>query len=455
MKTSIRIASGQGFWGDLPRAPIDQIRKGPIDYLVMDYLAEVSMSIMQKQRMKDPEHGFAQDFVELLDEVLPELQEKNIKIISNAGGVNPVACKDAVLKVARKYELFDLKIAVVDGDDILPDLDRLLEEGHLLKNMETDEPITVVKDRLLNANIYLGSQAVVKALKQDVDIVITGRVADPSLTLAPMVYEFDWENDHYDKIAAGTVAGHILECGAQASGGNFTDWRDVNDFSEIGFPIVEACPDGTFYVTKHENTGGLVNEMTVKEQLIYEIANPAEFLTPDVTVDFTSIEVEQVGKNRVKVSGVKGKPASSTFKVSASYRDGFKISSTLVYCWPDALYKAKKAAEILRNRAKNLGLDFERFRTEFVGINACSEDPAELNADLSDVNEVQLRISASGASREDLNRLGKEFAPLILTGPGGVTGYAGGRPKASEMVAYWPALLDKKAANSRVKIYSP
>ncbi|MEX0994282.1 MAG: acyclic terpene utilization AtuA family protein, partial [Balneolaceae bacterium] len=439
VKEFIRIASGQGFWGDLPRAPVDQIRKGPIDYLIMDYLAEVSMSIMQKQKMKNPGHGYARDFVVLLEEMLPEIRKKNIKVISNAGGVNPGACKDAVLEIARTHGMDDLNIAVVDGDDLLPNLETLLENGHLLDNMETGESITTVKESLLNANIYFGSRPVVEALRRGADIVITGRVADPSLTLAPMVYEFDWNYEDHNRIAAGTVAGHLLECGAQASGGNFTDWKEVENLEEIGFPIVEAYPDGTFYITKHDNTGGLVNEKTIKEQLIYEIADPARFLTPDVTVDFTSVEVKQSGKHRVKVSGVRGLPETPTYKVSASYEDGYKISATLVYCWPDALSKAKKAGHILQVRAKNLNLEFDDFRIEFIGINACSEDPSELVKDHSDLNEVQLRVSVSGSSEEDLNRLGKEFAPLILTGPGGVTGYAGGRPKASRLVAYWPA----------------
>lgn len=455
MKKSIRIASGQGFWGDLPRAPVDQIRKGPIDYLVMDYLAEVSMSIMQKQKMKNPDHGYARDFVAFLKEVLPDIREKNIKIISNAGGVNPQACKEAVLELARAGGFNDLNVGVVDGDDLLPDLDRLLESGYPLNNMETGEKMTSIRDRLLNANIYFGSRPVVEALTQGADIVITGRVADPSLTLAPMVYEFGWKYGEHDKIASGTVAGHLLECGAQASGGNFTDWREVERLEEIGFPIVEAFPDGTFYVTKHENTGGLVSVKTVKEQLVYEIGDPSEFLTPDVTVDFTSVGIEQAGKDRVMVSQVKGMPETDTYKVSASYKKGYKLSSTLVYCQPDALLKAKKAGEILQSRADSLGLKFDRFRVEYIGVNACNEDPAELERDHLQLNEVQLRVSASGSSREDLDRLGKEFAPLILTGPPGVTGYAGGRPKASEVVAYWPALLDKKATNPRVQIYSP
>ncbi len=453
MKEFIRIASGQGFWGDLPNAPINQVKKGEIDYLVMDYLAEVTMSIMQKQRQKNQDHGYALDFVGVIEDTLYEISNHGVKVISNAGGVNPIACKDAILDIARKKGISGIKIAVVDGDDILPDLDKIISTGHALKNMETGEPIVTVKDNLLSANVYFGSKPVVEALQRGADIIITGRVTDTGLTLAPMIYEFGWPFSDYDKMAAGTIAGHIIECGGQVSGGNFTDWETVEDLVEIGFPIIEAYPDGSFFVTKHENTGGLVSEMTVKEQLMYEIGDPSEYITPDVIADFTSVELEGAGKNRVKVFGIKGRPETPTYKISASFNDGYKISSTLVYCWPDAAQKALKAGEILKKRADHLGLEFDDFRVELVGLNACSEDPSVLDKNLDHLNEVQLRVSARSHSKEDLNRFGKEIAPLILTGPSGVTGFAGGRPRASDVVAYWPALLDKKVARPRVNLY--
>lgn len=453
MKDFIRIASGQGFWGDLPNAPVNQVKKGPIDYLVMDYLAEVTMSIMQKQRMRNEEYGYARDFVDVIEAILPEVAGKGIKVISNAGGVNPEACKDAILKVIENEGYEDIKVAVVDGDDILDDIDNLIAEGHHLNNMETGEPVETVKDKLLSANVYFGCRPVVEALAKDADIIITGRVTDTGLTLAPMVHEFGWSFDDYDKMSAGTIAGHIIECGGQVSGGNFTDWEAVDDFINIGFPIIEAYPNADFYVTKHEGTGGLINEMIVKEQLMYEIGDPAEYITPDVIADFTSIHLEEDGKNRVKVFGIEGRPETDTYKISASYNDGYKISSTLVYSWPDALKKAVKAGEILKGRADNLRLDFEEYRIEYVGVNGSNERPITEKDFEEDHNEVQLRVSASGQSREDLNRFGKEVAPLILTGPSGVTGFAGGRPKASDIVAYWPALLDKDAVKPRVRIF--
>lgn len=454
MKDSIRIASGQGFWGDLPDAPVKQAKNGPIDYLVMDYLAEVTMSIMQKQRMRNSEYGYARDFVDVIDSILPEISGKGVKVITNAGGVNPEACKDALLGVIKEHGYNDITVAVVDGDDILDKIDKLTEGGHSLSNMESGEPVETVKDRLLSANIYFGSRPIVEALEMGADIVVTGRVTDTGLTLAPMIYEFGWNFDDYNKMAAGTIAGHIIECGAQVSGGNFTDWKTVDDFIDIGFPIIEAYPDASFYVTKHEQTGGLINEMTVKEQLLYEIGDPAEYITPDVIADFTSVKLAQDGKNRVRVYGIKGREETDTYKVSASYKDGFKLSSTLVYSWPSALGKAVKGGEILQGRAEALNLSFDKFRVEYIGLNGCSEDPVTEDYFDRDHNEIQLRVSVSGQNKKDLDRFGKEIAPLILTGPSGVTGFAGGRPKASEVIAYWPALLEKKAVEPRVRIFN-
>lgn len=453
MKEKIRIASGQGFWGDLPNAPIEQVKNGPIDYLVMDYLAEVTMSIMQKQKMRNENYGYARDFVEVVEAVLPDIAKKGIKVISNAGGVNPEACKNALLKVIKEHGYDDIKVAVVDGDDILSSIDQLIGDGHMLHNMETGEAITTVKDKLLSANVYFGCKPVVEALEKEADIVITGRVTDTGLTLAPMVHEFGWQFDDYDKMSAGTIAGHIIECGAQVSGGNFTDWERVEDFVNIGFPIIEALPNGEFFVTKHEGTGGLISEMTVKEQLMYEIGDPTEYITPDVIADFSSVNLEQDAKNRVRVFGIKGRSETDTYKISASYNDGYKISSTLVYSWPDALKKAHKAGEILKGRADKIGLRFNEYRVEYVGVNGNNEEPITDEHYREEHNEVQMRVSASGQNKDDLNRFGREIAPLILTGPSGVTGFAGGRPKASDIVAYWPALLDKEAVEPRVRIF--
>lgn len=448
MKDRIRIASGQGFWGDLLSAPVDQVTKGPIDYMMLDYLAEVTMSILQKQKRKDPTLGYARDLVPLMEQILPTIVEKGIKVITNGGGVNPIACAEAILVVARKLGIKALRIGVIVGDDILERIDELLAMNILLKNMETGEPVSTVRSRLQSANVYFGAFPIVEALQQGAQIVIAGRTTDTGLTLAPMVHEFDWKQNHWDKLAAGTVAGHILECGGQASGGNFSaDWKSVPSLAHIGFPIAEAHPSGEVFLTKHEHTGGLVSMQTVKEQLLYEIGNPNEYITPDCVADFTSIQLEDAGMNRVRVFGVKGKPATDSFKVSMSYLDGFVAFSTLTYSWPDALEKAKAADRILRLRLADLKLEFEEIRSEFLGYNS-SHGP--IAKELVEVNEIVLRIGVRSQDYKAVERFGKEIAPLILTGPPSVTGFAGGRPKPSEVISYWPALIPKTAVSAQV-----
>lgn len=449
MKPFIRIASGQGFWGDLLSAPAMQVRRGPIDYLVMDYLAEVTMSILQKQRLRNPQWGYARDFVETMDEIIEDVVAKRIRIITNAGGVNPPAAAEAVLNVARKHGITNLRIGVITGDDILPRIDELLAQGYPLQHMESGLPLSAVRDRLLSANVYLGARPVVEALEQGADIVISGRVTDTGLTLAPMVYEFGWSWDDWDKLAAGVVAGHINECGAQATGGNFLgDWQSLPNLAEIGFPIIEAYPDGTFVVTKHEGTGGAVTRQTVSEQLLYEIGDPRTYITPDCIADFTTIQLRDDGNDRVTVFGIQGRPATDTYKVSASYADGYSAIGTLVYSAPHALERARAADAILRRRLELLGLHYEEIRTEFVGYNACHGPLAPA----VEPPEVMLRIGVRSHDYAAVERFGKEIAPLILTGPPGVTGFAGGRPKPSEIIAYFPTLIPKDVVTPEVSI---
>ncbi len=452
MPDTLRIASGQGFWGDLQRAPIDQARLGPIDVLVMDYLAEVTMSILQKQKLRDPSMGYARDFVEVVTELAPDIREKGFKVISNAGGVNPVACAQAIVEGARARGAAGLKVAVVTGDDLLDRLDDLLARGVELKNMETGQPLAEVRDQIVSANAYLGAQPIADALAQGADVVVTGRTTDTGLTLAPLVHRFGWDWADWDKMAAGTVAGHILECGAQSSGGNFTDWRDVPDMARIGFPIAEVSADGTFVVTKHDGTGGLVSRGTVAEQLLYEIGDPADYITPDVVADFTSIQLDDQGGDRVRVSGIRGTEDTEFLKVSAAYADGWKATSTLVYAWPEAAAKARAAAQILQDRLSALGLAFDEVRAEIIGLNALSEVADADPLREADLDEVQLRVSVRSQDKAAVEQFGREIAPLILTGPSAVTGFAGGRPRPSEVVAYWPALIPKSEVEARVRV---
>ncbi len=448
----LRIASGQGFWGDLQRAPIDQARLGPIDVLVMDYLAEVTMSIMQKQKLRDDTMGYARDFVEVVTELAPDIVEKRFKVISNAGGVNPTACAQAIVDGARERGVTGLKVAVVTGDDLLGRLPDLIERGVELKHMETGQPLAEVVDQIVSANAYLGAQPIAEALAQGADVVVTGRTTDTGLTLAPLVHHFGWDWADWDKMAAGTVAGHILECGAQSSGGNFTDWRDVPDMAGIGFPIAEVSADGSFVVTKHDGTGGLVSRGTVSEQLLYEIGDPADYITPDVVADFTSIQLDDQGGDRVRVSDVKGTEDTEFLKVSAAYSDGWKATSTLVYAWPEAAAKARAAGRILSDRLGALGLAFDEVRTEIIGLNALSERTEEDAVAEADLDEVQLRVSVRGQDKSAVEQFGREIAPLILTGPSAVTGFAGGRPRPSEVIAYWPALIPKAEIETHVEV---
>jgi hypothetical protein len=452
MNKTIRIAGGQGFWGDLPDAPVRQVEEGPIDYLMLDYLAEVTMSIMQKQKTRDPKAGYARDFVPLMRQILPACIERNIRVTANAGGVNVAGCASAVGEVARELGLAGrLKIGIVTGDDIMGRLDEMLGRGIELRNMDTGEPLSTVRDRIQSANVYLGAWPIVEALNRGAQIVITGRATDTGLTLAPMIHEFGWAEDDWDRLASGTIAGHIIECGAQSSGGNCQyEWRNIPDLTNVGFPIAEASADGTFVITKHEGTGGRVNLPGIKEQLVYEMGDPHAYITPDCVADFTTIQLEDAGPDRVRVHGIHGSPATDTLKVSISYSAGYKAVGTLVYSWPDAYEKAQAADRILRGRLERLSLKFDQILTEFVGANATHGPLA--GEPSSDLAEVQLRVGVRSDDRKAVERFTKEIAPLILTGPPGVTGFAGGRPKVEEIVAYWPALIPKTEITPQVEI---
>jgi hypothetical protein len=447
----VRVAAGQGFWGDSLDAPRRQVDGGPVDYLMLDYLAEITMSILQKQKERDPRLGYARDFVGAVASVLPAVVGRGVRVIANAGGVNPPACADAVRALAAQEGVAGrLHVGVVTGDDLLPRLDELLTAGHVLANMDTGDPLTAIRDRVIAANAYVGSRPIVEALDRGANVVITGRSTDTALTMAPLRHEFGWRATDWDRLAAGIVAGHIIECGAQCSGGNcLYEWRNVPNLADVGYPIIEASADGSFVVTKHEGTGGWVTIPSVTEQLVYEMADPRSYITPDVIADFTSIQLEQVGRDRVRVFGIRGRPPTAKLKVSIAYRAGYKAVGTLVYAWPDALGKARLADEVLRTRLDRMGLDFDHVLTEFVGWNATH---GPLAGEPGDPAEVQLRIGVRSADRSAVERFSREIAPLVLNGPPSVTGFAGGRPKVEEIVAYWPALIDRDVVRPSVEV---
>ena len=323
----IRIANGQGFWGDWLEAPVRLVEDGPLDYLTLDYLAEVTMSILQKQKKEDASLGYARDFPALMARLEHLIKEREVKVIANAGGVNVEACAKAVRRQAPS-----LKVAVVQGDNIIDRIGSLIDSGQEFINLDTGENISAIRGRILSANAYIGAFPIAEALNTGADVVITGRCADAALALGPMIHAYRWEADDWNKLAAGTIAGHIIECGPQCSGGNSQeDWQNLPDPANIGYPIVEMDPNGGFTITKHAETGGRVTVHTVKDQLLYEIGDPKQYLTPDVAADFTSIKVRQADPNRVRVTGAKGSARPPKLKVSISYHWGWKAAGTIVF----------------------------------------------------------------------------------------------------------------------------
>jgi hypothetical protein len=441
----IRIANGQGFWGDWLEAPVRLLEQGPLDYLTLDYLAEVTMSILQKQKQRDPALGYARDFPPLVARLERLVRARGVRVIANAGGVNPVACARQVRRLAPS-----LRVAVVVGDDVLDRMDEFLAKGYEMRNMDTGEPLAAVRSRISSANVYLGAFPLAQALATGADVVISGRCADASLALAPMIHEFGWGAHDWDLLAAGTVAGHIIECGAQVTGGNCqAGWQTISDWADIGYPVLEVEPDGTFVVTKQPGTGGRVDQHTVKEQLLYEIADPRAYVTPDCVADFTTIRLEDCGPDRVRVSGVRGRPRTEFLKLSASYAAGWKAVGTLVYSWPDAVGKAQTAARIVRERLERLGLRFDEIHTEILGAGACHGPAA---APAPDPPEVQLRIGVRGPDRAAVERFTRELIPLVLSGPPTATGYGEGRPAVHEVIAFWPALIPRHEIEPRVEV---
>ena len=450
MKT-VRVANGQGFWGDNVDAPLELVRGGPVDYLGMDYLAEVTLSIMMRQKRRNPATGYATDFIDFVRRALPDLVARGVRVVTNAGGLNPRACRARIFEVARELGVTGLRIGVVEGDDLLDRLPELVAAGHELRNMDTGRPISDVLERVTSANAYVGAQPVAKALAGGAQIVLCGRVTDTALALGPLVHEFGWRADDWDRLAAGTIAGHILECGAQATGGNFTRFWEVPDLWNVGYPIAEVGEDGGFTVTKHPGTGGLVTVDTVGEQLVYEMGDPASYITPDVTADFTSIRLAQDGADRVRVEGIRGRPNTPYLKVSASYLDGYKAAGQVTVSGPRALEKARLAAEVVWKRLARAGVEFaaDDRREEYLGVSACL--PGVFPAP-AEPPEVVLRLAVRDRDASRVERFGKEIAPLVTAGPPGVTGFAGGRPKAQEVVAYWPALVDRREVEPRLDV---
>jgi hypothetical protein len=446
----VRIGNGCGFWGDNLDAPIILAERGQLHYLTLEYLAELTMSILALQKQRDPQAGFAGDFLDVLGRLTDILKSQpNLRIITNAGGMNPAACAAKARTILDQAGLTDRTIATVSGDDLMPRLDDLLKEGHSLNNLDTGVSLLEVRSSVVSANAYLGARPIAEALAKGAHIVITGRVADASLTLGPAVHELGWAWEDWDRLCAGTVAGHLIECGAQATGGLWCNWQEVPDLANVGYPLVEMDEDGSFTITKPPFTGGRVNLETITEQLLYEVGDPAAYLTPDVTADFTTVTLDEQPNDAVRVTTARGKPATDSYKVSIAFRDGYASSGTLLVAGPGAADKARKCGAIILDRLKRAGYYFQFTNIEALGAGDCV--PGVIKAG-REPPEVMLRVSVRDPRKEAVQRFTKEFAPLVTSGPPGITGYTTGRPPVREVFAYWPALIDKTAVTPEVKL---
>lgn len=450
MKT-VKLGAGMAFWGDSIRPAIDMVERADIQYLCCDHLAELTMAILSKRMERDPEQGYTPDILELVRAVLPTARRRGIRIVSNAGGANPRAAAAAIAKVCAELGLADTKIAVVLGDDIRDDIDVLMADGVSFENIDTGEPLSTVRDALTQANVYTGSEGIVEALGAGADIVICGRVTDIALYLGPLIHEFGWAWDDWDALAGATAAAHIVECGAQSTGGLFSKgWQDVPGMVDMGYPTAEVYEDGTAIISKTPGSGGDVTVASVSEQMVYEVLDTANYLTADVTADFTGITLEQLGPDRVRVAGVTGKPAPRTLKVNMGYRNGFIGSAQFTYTWPDAVAKAERAVELLEERLDRV--DFRSFdkRVEYIGANSIwaplippPSDPEAL--------EVTVRYAARVPDRTEARKIFAELVPVCNNGPAGMGGL-GTRLPITELFAIWPALIDRDKVKQRVEM---
>lgn len=461
----VRIGNAQAFWGDRSDAAAEMLAREPdLDYLTLDYLAEVSMSLLAGQRERDPAAGYARDFVDVVRSLAPYWNAGGrCRLIANAGGLNPWGCAQACAAALQETVSRPMKIGVVSGDDVL----RVLTDGERqvqslglhreeFRNLDSGAPLSDVQDRLVTANAYLGGAPIARSLADDVDIVITGRVADPSLVVGACLHHFGWRADDWDRLAGATVAGHLIECGTQVTGGISTDWLELSDPGHIGFPIVEVAEDGSCVVTKPAGTGGEVTEATVKEQLLYEIGDPAAYVSPDVTVSFLSINVEDQGSNRVRVSGAIGQPAPNTLKVSATYRDGYWAAGTLTVIGRNSRAKAQRCGEIVLERVREAGYELRECVVELLGGDTPprSEESEASDAGGPHVDRTLLRIAVAADESAAVERFARELMPLITAGPQGATGYSGGRPRVHPLYRYWPCLIDRNSILPAVEMTS-
>jgi hypothetical protein len=451
---TVKIANGAGCLGDWIDAPRRLVEGAEVDYLTIEHLAELTMSILARQREKDPNAGYAEDFLDVTRSLVPALkQQPRLKIVANSGGMNPQACVRAATKILSENGLEETLIGCVSGDDLLPRVEELRKAGCEFVNLDTGEPLSELQARgvgIVSANAYLGARPIVDVLAGGARIVVTGRVADASLTVGPAMHEFGWQWDDWNKLAVASVAGHIIECGAQATGGYSVDWPQY-ELSDLGYPIAELSADGRTVITKPEASGGAVNRRTVVEQLVYEIGDPKHYLTPDVDCDFTTVAVAEQGRDRVAVSGASGQAATDTYKVSLAYRDGWMASGQLLVYGSDCREKAEAAAKIVLERCRSAGYELARTHVELLGFGA-GVPGAWFWRKYQTPGELMLRVTAHDPRREAVEYFTKQFAPLITSGPAGLAGYAAGRPQVRPVFAYWPTLVPKAMVQARTEV---
>jgi len=451
---SIKIGGGQGFYGDAPEPALEMAeRTEGLGYIGFDCLSELTLAILERQRRRDPRKGFALDVLRLMPQLLPIARAKGIRLITSAGGMNPLGAQQAIVDIARKLGLGGLRVAMVTGDDLSGRLDDLFARGHLLKHMETGAPLAgdPARARIVNANAYLGAEPIRRALADGADVVVTGRVTDSALFLGPLMHELGWPADDWDRLAQGIVCGHLLECAGQVVGGNHAGgWRDVPALEDIGYPVAEVFEDGSFVLGKTPSSGGRVSFDTVREQLLYEVHDPAHYLTPDVDADFSGVQLEDVAPDRVRVTGARGRPRPADLKVSIGYEDGWLGEGQMVYSWPNAIEKAERAADILRRRLARGPDPITELRVDLIGVNALH---GPLAAATPDPNEVVLRVAARTRDAATAERIFRELVPLALNGPPTACGAGAGRSRPRELYTLWPALVPRAEVEPHVEVH--
>jgi hypothetical protein len=449
---TVRIGAGLGFYGDSWLPVRAAIERGEVRYIGSDHLAELTLAILQKDRARDPAAGFTRDLVPMLTALWPLAQPRGVRFVLNAGGLNPLAARDALVS-AFEARGWQPRIAVVTGDNLLERVDELRAAGVSLSHLDSGADIAAVRERLVFANAYLGARPIADALAAGADIVLTGRVADAALFLGPLVHEFGWAWDDWDRLAQGLTVGHLLECSGQGSGGNFGsagDWATIPDLSHIGYPIAEVREDGVAVITKAPGTGGRVDFDTVRQQLLYEVHDPRRYLSPDVVLDMGSLRLTDLGADRVEVRGARGRPRPETLKVVAGYEDGWMGSTVVGFCWPDAWRKAEATAAMVRRALEEQSMAVDDFHVEYLGLDTFLGPHADRSR-LEELNEVWLRVAIRTRDRRVADGLGRQFPWLALSGPPYMGGFHGVTP-ASRLLGLWPALVPREEVERQVRV---